>query len=149
MPREPMTVEQQVAHARNSNNLMDAVVALKAIERTSMGARAFQELASPLIQQVVADLEPFLAALPEAKRRKGTLIDLAAHHPAPPVEPPPPPPRPRPPQPPPADLTPDDVRAMSFADLKALWGQMHRDKPFPKADNDRVTKDSLIAALLG
>lgn len=142
------TMEQRVADARNGDNLLDVVNTLEALDGHSYSSRAFRELATPLIQQVIEDVKPALLGLKNEHRRKGQLAKRLRKE----AKKPKPAPEPKPaPVEPPADLPPldaDAVGAMNFADLKALWDERKGDADLPKGANNRVSKQSIIDALL-
>jgi len=65
------TIEQLVAWARNSDNIMDTIYGLESLEKHSLSARAFRELATPLILSLREEATAALQALNAGDRAKG------------------------------------------------------------------------------
>ena len=68
-------IEQRAAAARNSDNLMQALVVLEALAAHGMSPRQYRELAEPLVQKLHSGLYPVFEARPDL-RLEGGLIDL-------------------------------------------------------------------------
>ncbi|MFQ5503361.1 MAG: hypothetical protein ACE5F1_01030 [Planctomycetota bacterium] len=120
------TMEQRVAYARNCDNLLDVVDTLEALDGHSCSSRTFRELATPLIQKLIEGVKPALTVMTAKKRAKPKRAPVGDFPP----------------------LDADAVGALNLAGLKALWANRIGDVNLPKNANNRVTKQSIIDALL-